>query len=99
MTPWAIATPALLLSIGCGSGSGKDEAEELTEQCISACEPYADFMIACGFELGATKDAFCTEQCSGASDAVSADCSSEFAALTDCSSLSLIHISEPTRPY
>ena len=76
--------PVFLIPIVFGCNGSKNETEGLIENCIDACEPYVDFMMACGFELGATGDVFCEDRCSDAERAVETDCTSEFEALSDC---------------
>ena len=69
------------LAVGC---STKSAVEKAIEQCMTGCTNYADFMVACGFELGATTEAYCDGQCAGAEAAYDAACENAYDALMDC---------------
>ena len=75
-------TSILMFSLsGCGL---KDPLDKIIEECMDACGSYADFSVGCGFELGASKEAYCEDECDGAEVAYDAGCENAYDALIDC---------------
>ena len=69
------------LVVGCVE---KDPMAKATEQCLTACGNYTDFMIGCGFELGAAAETYCDQECAGAETAYDVGCENAYDALMDC---------------
>jgi len=80
---FTLISALMMAQFGCGV---KSDADRLASDCMDACEKFTTFMAECDLELDSDAGRFCDEECSGAQEAVDAECTGEYESLTDCRS-------------